>query len=84
MLESVNDKNAFNIAELGIGTNPAAKITGHVLEDEKVRGTCHIALGNNVFYGAKINVPLHLDGIIKKPTIYLDSRMIMENGKLLI
>ncbi len=40
-------KNADNIAEIGLGTNPVAKIIGNVLEDEKVHGTCHVALGDN-------------------------------------
>jgi len=31
---------ARNIAELGIGTNPRARMIGVVLEDEKVRGHC--------------------------------------------
>ncbi|MFT4343315.1 MAG: aminopeptidase [Candidatus Woesearchaeota archaeon] len=83
LLSSVNHKHAFNIAELGIGTNPRAKITGCVLEDEKVYGTCHIALGNNYSFGGKVNVPIHLDGVIQKPTIYADDRCIMKNGKLL-
>lgn len=83
-LESVNDKNAFNIAELGIGANPQAKITGIVLEDEKVRGTCHIALGSNFAFGGKVKVPIHLDGIILKPTILVDGKKIMEQGKLLV
>ncbi len=53
MLEKINDKKAFNIAELGIGTNPRAVVTGNVLEDEKVLGTCHIAFGNNSMFGEK-------------------------------
>ena len=84
LLKSIGDKNAYNIAELGIGTNDKAKITGEILEDEKVLGTAHIALGNNISYGGKINVPIHLDGVFFKPTIFVDDKKIMENGKLLI
>lgn len=77
-------KEAYNIAELGIGTNDAAKISGNVLEDEKVLGTAHIALGNNLYYGGHVDVPIHTDGVFFKPTIWLDDKVIMEKGKLLI
>lgn len=83
LLDSVG-KEGRNIAELGIGTNEKAKITGNVLEDEKVKGTCHIALGNNTGFGGKVSVQLHLDGIIKNPTIFVDKKKIMGNGKLII
>lgn len=75
---------ARNIAEFGIGTNDQAKITGHILEDEKVMGTVHIALGDNMSMGGTVAVQSHLDGLILKPTVYLDGRMIMEKGKLLV
>lgn len=79
------NKNAFNIAEFGIGTNPKAKITGCVLEDEKVLGTCHIAFGDNTSYpGGKNFASAHEDCIVFKPTILLDGKPIMKNGKLLI
>lgn len=83
LVDSVG-KEARNIAEFGIGTNDKAIISGNILEDEKVLGTCHIALGNNTGFGGKINIPLHLDGIIKNPTISVDNKKIMESGKLLI
>tara|TARA_Y100000310_G_C20702833_1_gene831565 strand:- start:6874 stop:7872 length:999 start_codon:yes stop_codon:yes gene_type:complete len=83
LLDSVG-KEARNIAEFGIGTNEKAKITGNILEDEKVVGTCHIALGNNAGFGGKVNVQLHLDGIIKKPTIFVDGKKVVENGEFLI
>ncbi|MFO7445283.1 MAG: aminopeptidase [Ignavibacteriaceae bacterium] len=77
-------RDARNIAEFGIGTNDSAKLSGVLLEDEKVMGTIHIAIGNNVSMGGSVNVPIHLDGIVKKPTVYLDDRVIMKDGKLLV
>jgi len=77
-------KEARNIAEFGIGTNDSAKLSGVLLEDEKVMGTVHIAVGNNVSMGGSVNVPIHLDGVIKKPTVYLDDKILMKEGKLLI
>ncbi|MBN1637735.1 MAG: aminopeptidase [Ignavibacteriales bacterium] len=77
-------KNAQNIAEFGIGTNDKAKLSGNLLEDEKVLGTVHIALGDNKSMGGLVNAPIHLDGLIKSPTVYFDKKMIMKSGKLLI
>lgn len=82
LLDSIGNE-ARNIAEFGIGTNEKAKITGNILEDEKTVGTCHIALGNNAGFGGKISVQLHLDGIIKNPTIFVDKNKIVDNGKFL-
>ena len=70
-----------NVAELGIGTNYKAKITGEVLEDEKVFGTCHIAFGNNRHFGGTVDVPFHVDFVIRNPTIYADGILIMDEGK---
>jgi leucyl aminopeptidase (aminopeptidase T) len=83
MLDKVG-KDARNIAEFGIGTNDSAKLSGVLLEDEKVMGTIHIALGNNVSMGGSVNVPIHLDGVVKKPTVWMDGKLLMKEGKLLI
>jgi leucyl aminopeptidase (aminopeptidase T) len=80
ILDSLKDKGSYNIAELGIGTNPKAKLTGNVLEDEKILGTVHIAFGNNMSFGGSIDVPLHIDNIILSPTMYFDEKLIMKNG----
>ncbi len=72
MLDRVG-KKAFNVAELGIGINPKAQLIGNVLEDEKVGGTVHIALGDNSTFGGYVIAGIHLDGIIKNPTIFLDN-----------
>ena len=76
-------KKAYNTAELGIGTNDQAKITGEILEDEKVMGTVHIALGNNLSMGGTCDVGIHLDGVILEPTVKIDGRKIMDKGKLI-
>jgi leucyl aminopeptidase (aminopeptidase T) len=60
-------KNARNIGELGIGLNPAARITGNMLEDEKAFHTCHFAVGLN--YDEDAPALIHLDGLVKNPTI---------------
>lgn len=77
-------KLAFNLAELGIGTHDKALITGHVLEDEKVIGTIHIAFGDNKSMGGVVRVASHLDGVVMKPTVRVDGELIMEDGKLVI
>ena len=74
-LNSILDKvgkKARNIAEFGIGINPKAKLIGNVLEDEKVAGTVHIALGDNSTFGGDVIAGIHLDGIIKEPEIFVD------------
>jgi len=77
-------KKARNIAEFGIGTNRTAKITGTTIEDEKVFGTVHIGFGNDISFGGKSDVPIHFDGIIDKPTFYVDDKKIMEKGRFLV
>lgn len=83
MLDKVG-RLARNIAEFGIGTNDKAKLSGVLLEDEKVMGTIHIALGDNKSMGGNVNVPLHLDGVIKNPDVFFDGKQIMRKGKFLI
>lgn len=70
--------------EVGIGTNPKAILSPEVLESEKVRGTCHIAFGKNDTFGGTNDTPFHADGLIKHPTLTIDDRIVLENGKLII
>ncbi|MEM2924132.1 MAG: aminopeptidase [Methanocellales archaeon] len=72
-------KEARNLAELGIGLNPKAKLLGIVLEDEKVAGTAHIAIGDNSTFGGTVKAGIHWDGIIKSPKIYLDGEELKLN-----
>ncbi|MFC7075343.1 aminopeptidase [Haloarcula halophila] len=66
-------RDAYNLAELGIGTNVAVtELVGSVLLDEKAGGTVHIAVGDDHAIGGDTHVPIHLDGILTEPTVYAD------------
>jgi leucyl aminopeptidase (aminopeptidase T) len=75
--------NGTNLAELGIGTNPQARIIGQILEDEKVLGTAHIAFGTSAELGGLVQTSVHADSVLDKPTISVDGRVIMKEGKIL-
>lgn len=78
-----NEENG-TLCELGIGTNEAAILNGIILEDEKVYGTVHIAFGTNTSFGGTNKAECHMDGIILKPTLYLDDVKVIEEGKFLV
>jgi len=74
------------IAEFAIGLNPKAQFINDILVDEKVLGTIHIAIGDNKgpAYGGKNNSSIHWDLIMTRPTVEVDEKTIMEDGKLKI
>jgi leucyl aminopeptidase (aminopeptidase T) len=77
-------EDGTNIAELGVGTNEKAKLTGETLEDEKILGTIHVAFGASAGIGGTVQVPVHLDCVVLKPTLELDGEAIVRDGELLI
>ncbi len=74
--------NASNVAEVGIGVNPAARVIGNVLEDEKALRTVHVAFGDNHTFGGRTRAEVHLDGVILNPSVWLDEERLMEKGRL--
>jgi leucyl aminopeptidase (aminopeptidase T) len=77
-------KPARNIAELGIGTNEKAILTGKILEDEKAIGTVHVAIGDNQSMGGTVSVESHLDGILLRPTLLIDGNAVMREGEIVV
>jgi leucyl aminopeptidase (aminopeptidase T) len=71
------------LGEFGIGTNNKARITGVVLEDEKVYGTIHVAFGSNNTFGGVVAAGVHIDAVVMKPDVYIDDKLIMRAGELL-
>jgi len=70
-----------NLAELGIGTNDRARLTGNVLEDEKILGTVHVAFGASAGIGGAVSVPIHLDVVVLDPTLEVGGQRVLDQGR---
>ena len=70
-----------NLAELGVGTNDRAQLTGNVLEDEKILGTVHVAFGASAAIGGTVSVPIHLDVVIVEATLDVDGVTVLDDGR---
>jgi leucyl aminopeptidase (aminopeptidase T) len=73
-----------NVAELGIGTNEKATLTGELIEDEKILGTCHVAFGASAGIGGTVQVPVHIDCLVMKPDVSIDGDPLVRAGELLV
>ncbi|MHA1293669.1 MAG: aminopeptidase [Promethearchaeota archaeon] len=90
-MKNLNQIRTYNIAELGIGCNPKiTKAIGYILTDEKIKGSIHLAFGDNKQFGGTSISQMHWD-FVSTPraniTIeYLDNtrKKIMENGKIIV
>jgi leucyl aminopeptidase (aminopeptidase T) len=73
-----------NCAEFGVGLNPNATHPFTLLEAEKIRGTVHIAVGDNAHFGRKTRADLHQDFVIFQPTPALDAFILIAAGQVRI
>ncbi|MCL4286086.1 MAG: aminopeptidase [Thermoleophilia bacterium] len=83
-LLTAHGEEGATVAELGVGTNEKAKLTGNVLEDEKLLGTVHVAFGASAAIGGRIQVPVHLDCVVMRPTLTVDGVEVVRDGELLV
>jgi leucyl aminopeptidase (aminopeptidase T) len=70
-----------NLAELGVGANDAARVTGNVLEDEKSLGTVHVAFGASAGIGGTVSVPVHRDFVVVEPTLDIGRTRVLDAGR---
>jgi leucyl aminopeptidase (aminopeptidase T) len=77
-------REATSVAELGIGSNEKAILTGNVLEDEKILGTAHVAFGASAAIGGAVQVPVHLDCVVLRPSVAVDGEPVLRDGELLV
>jgi len=84
-LRSFNDPNMFNMAHVCYGFNPGAKLTGNILEDERVWGCTEWGVG---YVGPMLAPPKgipaasHSDGICLNTSVWLDGVQITDKGKV--
>jgi leucyl aminopeptidase (aminopeptidase T) len=73
-----------NLAELGVGTNDRATLTGNVLEDEKILGTVHVAFGASIAIGGTVSVPIHLDCVVTDASLIVDGTAVLDEGRFVL
>jgi leucyl aminopeptidase (aminopeptidase T) len=83
-LLTAHGPDGTNVAELGIGTNEKAVLTGEILEDEKILGTAHVAFGASAGIGGTVQVPVHLDCVVLDPDVSVDGEPLVRDGELLV
>ncbi|AEF93512.1 hypothetical protein Desca_0623 [Desulfotomaculum nigrificans CO-1-SRB] len=82
-LKSFDDPNMFRLAHGCYGFNPGARLTGNILEDERVWGCTEWGLGYLSPLDAPpdgINAKSHCDGICLNSSVWLDGVQIMDRG----
>ncbi|HHX23393.1 MAG: aminopeptidase [Tepidanaerobacteraceae bacterium] len=84
-LESFNDPHMFRLAHVCYGFNPGAKLTGDILEDERIWGATEWGLG----YQSAEDCPpdgipavSHCDGICLNSSVWLDGKQVLDEGKV--
>jgi leucyl aminopeptidase (aminopeptidase T) len=73
-----------HLAELGVGTNERATLTGNLLEDEKILGSVHIAFGASAGIGGTVNVPVHEDCVVLEPTLTVGGTTVIDAGRFVL
>jgi leucyl aminopeptidase (aminopeptidase T) len=85
-LSSFEDDNMFRLAHGCYGFNPGARLTGNILEDERVWGCTEWGLGYLSAADAPldpINAKSHTDGICLNSSVWLDEVQIMDKGTVI-
>jgi leucyl aminopeptidase (aminopeptidase T) len=73
-----------NLAELGVGTNDRAQLTGLMLEDEKILGTIHVAFGASAGIGGTVSVAIHLDVVVLDASLEIDGTPVLDGGRFVL
>ena len=79
-LDSKNDPNVYNVAEMGIGLNPQCRFCGFMLEDEGVLGSVHIGIGTSITLGGAVRAACHYDLIMTGATVAADGKTLLRDG----
>jgi len=76
-LRGFNHPNMLRMAHVCYGFNPGAKLTGDIVEDERVWGCTEWGVGNHPGMPA----PSHSDGICLNSSVWLDGEQVLDEGR---
>ena len=86
-LRDFGDPGMLKMAHIAYGFNPGAKLTGNIVEDERVWGSTEWGIG----YVSNVDAPpcgqdavSHSDGICLNSSVWLDGVQIMDEGKIVL
>jgi 2,5-dihydroxypyridine 5,6-dioxygenase len=86
LLQSIGNPKVYQVAEIGIGLNPKAKMIDNILSAEGKAGTAHIAIGSTP--GDRdaqlVQAGIHLDLVFWSPDVFLDGNLIIKDGEIVI
>ncbi|MCX8168601.1 MAG: aminopeptidase [Candidatus Methanomethylicia archaeon] len=85
-LKKFNHSQMFKLAHVAIGINPEAKLTGNIVESERVWGATEWGIGyvgSGLTGGEPIPAPTHTDGITLNSSIWFDNTLILDKGKFI-
>jgi leucyl aminopeptidase (aminopeptidase T) len=84
-LKSFNHPQMLRLAHVCYGFNPGARLTGDILEDERVWGGTEWGIGNigAILIPGGVPAPSHSDGICLNTSVWLDGVQIMDKGQVL-
>ena len=84
IMQNVNNKKAYILAELGIGFNKEAELNGMMLIDEGAANCIHFGFGSNSTVGGLNEISFHLDYVMRNANLYVDSELIIREGSFLL
>lgn len=83
-LAAFDDRRAYNLAEFAVGLNPASRSYATNLEDLGKLGFGHHGIGSNYAIGGSVAAPCHIDIIYAEASLYIDGKLILDKGRVLI
>ena len=82
LLAAFGDRTAYNVAEFGIGLNPASREYATNLEDLGKLGHLHFGIGSNYAIGGRVRAPCHIDAILRDAAVEFDGKVVYDKGQL--
>jgi len=81
-LKSFNHPQMLKLAHISYGLHPNARLSGDVVEDERIWGATEWGIGNvgPILIPGGISGPSHSDGICLNSSVWLDSVQILDKG----